>query len=151
LLVSHIQKKYNSAGKALFEDLNAWVALSEIFTNILEDPSLNSTYLIVDALDECIAADLLKLLEFFVKHSSTSSRVKWIVSSRNWPDIEEQLEQAGHKIRLSLELNAESVSAAVSVFIKEKVSILAKQKNYNTLIHNAVLAHLTSNANDTFL
>src|SRR5947209_11891577 len=51
-LISHVRKKYNQAGKAVFEDTNAWTALSEIFTNILQDPSLNSTYLIVDALDE---------------------------------------------------------------------------------------------------
>jgi hypothetical protein len=32
-----------------FEDANAWVALSEIFTNILQDSSWNSTYVIIDA------------------------------------------------------------------------------------------------------
>ncbi|KAG4427310.1 hypothetical protein IFR05_017207 [Cadophora sp. M221] len=35
-------EKYDHAGKAFFEDLNAWVALSEIFTSILQDPSLKS-------------------------------------------------------------------------------------------------------------
>ena len=39
-LISHIRKKHDHAGKTLFEDANAWVALSEIFTNILQDPSL---------------------------------------------------------------------------------------------------------------
>jgi hypothetical protein len=34
-LVSHIQKMYNHAGKPLFEDTNAWVALSKIFVNML--------------------------------------------------------------------------------------------------------------------
>jgi hypothetical protein len=34
-LISHIRKKHNHADKAPFEDTNAWVALSEIFTNIL--------------------------------------------------------------------------------------------------------------------
>ena len=62
-LIPHIRKKYDQAGKKLFEDANAWVALSEIFTNILQDPSLNSAYLIIDALDECVA-DLPKLLDF---------------------------------------------------------------------------------------
>jgi hypothetical protein len=70
----------------------------------------------VDALDECVT-DQLKLLDFIAKQSSVSSRVNWIVSSRNWPDIEAQLERAGHKARISLELNAESVAAAVAVFI----------------------------------
>jgi hypothetical protein len=53
LLISHVRKKYDHAGKTLFEDANAWVALSGIFTCILQDPSLKSIYLIIDALDEC--------------------------------------------------------------------------------------------------
>jgi len=117
---------------------------------MLQDPGLNSTYLIIDALDECIA-DLPILLEFVVQKSSLSSRVKWIVSSRNWPDIEERLEMAGHKVRLCLELNAEPVSAAVSIFIQQKVLQLAERKRYDDKMREAVLNHLFSNANDTFL
>ena len=149
-LISHIRKKYDHAGKTLFEDANAWVALSEIFTNILQDPSWNSTYVIIDALDECVA-DLPKLLDFIVQKSSVSPRVKWIVSSRNWPDIEERLERAGHKVRLCLELNAESISTAVSIYIQHKVLQLAERKNYDDKTRVAVLQHLASNANDTFL
>jgi hypothetical protein len=110
-LASHI-RKYNHAGKTMFKDKNAWFALTDIFANMLDDLSLNTTYLIIDALDEC-ATDLPQLLEFIVKQSSASSRIKWIVSSRNWPKIEEQLKPAGHGVRLSLEIeqNAEQVSA----------------------------------------
>ncbi|KAH6724958.1 hypothetical protein BKA61DRAFT_537037 [Leptodontidium sp. MPI-SDFR-AT-0119] len=149
-LVSHVRKKYDHAGKTLFEDANAWVALTEIFGDVLRDPSLNTTYLIIDALDECVT-NRPKLLEFIAMQSSTSQRVKWIVSSRNWPDIETQLERAGHKVRLSLELNAKSVAAAVDTFIQRKVDQLAKEKRYKAEMRHAVLQHLTSNANDTFL
>jgi hypothetical protein len=149
-LISHVRKKHDHAGKSMFEDANAWVTLKEIFADVLQDPSLSTTYLVVDALDECVT-DLPRLLDFVAKKSSASSRVKWIVSSRNWPGIEEQLEQAGHKVRLSLELNAVSVSAAVSVFIEQKVSQLAEQKKYDEQTRDAVLKRLTSNANDTFL
>ena len=55
---------------------------TEIFTDMLRNPSLNATYLIIDALDECVT-DLPKLLDFVAKHSSMSSCVKWIVSSCN--------------------------------------------------------------------
>ncbi|KAF2820786.1 HET-domain-containing protein [Ophiobolus disseminans] len=149
-LVSHIRKKYDYAGKSLFEDANAWVALSEIFADVLQDASLSTTYLIIDALDECMT-DLLKLLSFIVKQSSASSRVKWVVSSRNWPVIEEELERAEHKTRLSLELNAESVAAAVKVFIQQKTRQLAQEKRYTPEVEDAVLQHLTLNANNTFL
>jgi hypothetical protein len=149
-LVSHVRKKHDQAGKAMFEDANAWVVLAEIFEAVLHDLSLRMTYLIIDALDECVT-DLPKLLEFVAKQSSASSRVKWIVSSRNWPEIESQLEQAGHKIELSLELNAQSVAAAVDVFIQQKVDQLAQEKRYKAEVRHAVLKHLRSNANDTFL
>ncbi|RYP70100.1 hypothetical protein DL769_005077 [Monosporascus sp. CRB-8-3] len=149
-LISHVRKKHDHAGKALFEDVNAWVVLSEIFTNILQDPSLHSTHFVIDALDECVVG-LPKLLDFIVQKSSVSSHVKWIVSSRNWPDIEERLERAGHKVRLCLELNAESVSTAVGIFIQHKVFQLAQRKKYDDKTRDAVLDHLSSNANDTFL
>ena len=92
-LISHVRKQYDRAGEKLFHDANAWFALSEIFTNILEDANLQNTYLIIDALDECIT-DLPKLLDFIVQKSSAYSRVKWIVSSRNWPSIEKDLDTA---------------------------------------------------------
>jgi NACHT domain/Heterokaryon incompatibility protein (HET) len=149
-LVLHIRKKHDHAGKALFEDANAWVALSEIFTNILQDPSLRSTYLIVDALDECVAG-LPKLLDFIVQKSSVSPHVKWIVSSRNLPDIEGRLKRAGHKMTLCLELNAKSISTAVSIYIRYKVLQLAQRKEYNDKTRDAVLDYLFSNANNTFL
>ncbi|KAF2258299.1 WD40 repeat-like protein [Lojkania enalia] len=149
-LVSHIRNKYDHAGKSLFEDANSWVALSEIFTSMIEGLRLNKIYLIIDALDECVA-DLPKLLGCIIQTSAASSRVKWIVSSRNWPDIEECLERARHKVRLSLELNAQSVSEAVSVFIQHKVRQLEEQKRYNDKIRNAVLDYLSLNAHGTFL
>ena len=94
--------------------------MSKIFTNILEDPRLRSTYLIIDALDEC-TKDLSLLLNLVVQKSSQYSRVKWIVSSRNWPSIEKDLETATQEVKLRLELNEKSVSAAVTTYIQIKV------------------------------
>ncbi|KAH7187188.1 quinon protein alcohol dehydrogenase-like superfamily [Fusarium oxysporum] len=110
-LIPHIRKKYDHAGKGLFEDVNAWWALSEILANILQDPNLKSTFLIIDALDEC-EIDLSKLLDLIAQHSS-SSRVQWLVSSRNKWDIEQKLRQ-----------NAECVSQAVDTYIWHSISRL---------------------------
>jgi hypothetical protein len=150
ILASHVRKRYDQAGKNLFEDANAWVVLTGIFVDVLQDPRLKPVYLIIDALDECVT-NMPKLLDLIVKQSAVSSRVKWIVSSRNWPEIEEQLEQAGQKVRLSLELNAESVATGVSIFIQHKVSQLAQQKKYDKQTKDMVVKHLTSNSNDTYL
>jgi len=149
-LISHVRKKYERAGKSLFEDANAWVTLSGTLADILQDPSLNRTYLIVDALDEC-AADLPKLLHFIVQTSAIQSRVKWIVSSRNWPSIEKDLNTATQKVRLCLELNEESVFAAVATFIRFKVDWLAKRNKYNSDARDAIERYLSLNAKGTFL
>jgi hypothetical protein len=149
-LLPYVRKQYDHAGIQLFEDRNSWVALSEILTSILHEPNLQTTYLIIDALDEC-ETDRPKLLDFIVQNSSVSSRIRWIVSSRNWLDIEERLDLVEQKSRLSLELNEESISLAVKMYIEQKVCLLAEQKKYDKNTEDAVRNHLFSNASDTFL
>jgi hypothetical protein len=148
-LVSHVQKKYNHAGKALFEDANAWVALSEIFTSILQNPSLKRTYLIVDALDEC-ETNLPQLLNLVTRTALISPRVKWIISSRNEPDIEARLRLDNAQMRLSLELNEEHVSHAVEMFIDFKVSKLPLLTDDSTL-QETVRGQIYAKASGTFL
>ncbi|KAG4442537.1 hypothetical protein IFR05_001949 [Cadophora sp. M221] len=149
-LISHVRKRYDQAGKAIFEDPNSWLVLSEIFANILQDPNLKSTCLVVDALDEC-EVDLPKLLDLIVQTSSLSPRTKWIVSSRNWPSIEKGFDRATQKLSMCLELNEKSVSAAVSTYINYKVNSLAEGQEYDIDTRDAVQRYLSSNAHGTFL
>ncbi|KAM0524770.1 hypothetical protein ACHAPE_000871 [Trichoderma viride] len=86
-LMHHIRNKYEASGKDLFLGENSWFALSEIFSDMLKDPALTHAYLLIDALDEC-TSDREKLLDLVVENLSTSSQVKWILSSRNWLEIE---------------------------------------------------------------
>lgn len=105
-LVAHIRKKNDNAGKALFTDANAWVALTGIFVRILRDPNLKSTYLIIDALDECVESDLHRLLAYVIYEFAAACLVEWIISSRNIPNIQEWLNAMDYKKILFLELNA---------------------------------------------
>ncbi|KAK4182018.1 hypothetical protein QBC35DRAFT_421424, partial [Podospora australis] len=147
-LISHL-RKYTDAGKSL-SDANAWFALSDILGGMLGDPNLKPTCLVVDALDECIY-DLPRLLKFIVENSSTFSHVKWIVSSRNWLDIERDLNEATCKARLCLELNEASVSEAVTAYIRLKVHWLAERNKYKPGTRDAVQSYLSENAHGTFL
>ncbi|KAJ8067042.1 hypothetical protein OCU04_004422 [Sclerotinia nivalis] len=149
-LLSHLQKRYEVAGEQLFKDVNTLTALSQILEDILHDKNLKPTILIIDALDEC-QKDRPQLLRLIVSGLSISSRVKWIVSSRNWPEIEEQLQQAEQGTPLSLELNAESVSTAVRWYIREKVKYLARTKKYTTETKDTIERYLLEHANGTFL
>ncbi|KAK2035733.1 hypothetical protein LZ31DRAFT_621899 [Colletotrichum somersetense] len=146
-LVSHIKKEYDTAGKALFEDKNAWQAMSEIFTNMLHDSKLQDACLFVDALDEC-STGLDQLLDL-VTTTSQSTSAKWLVSSRKWLQIEEKIRPVAQK--LSLELNAKSVTAAVNFYINHKVNKLAEEKEYSSKTRKGVLRYLSTHAGDTFL
>ena len=149
-LISHLRKQYDKAGRQLFEDVNAFVALSNIFTEMLHDPRLTRVYLVVDALDEC-ESGLLQLLDLIVRNVSTSSsRVKWLVSSRNRHDIEERLGIDDSLVKLSLELNAASVSGAVDAYIDHKVSELDRLKQYKE-VRVQITQELRQKADGTFL
>jgi hypothetical protein len=149
-LISHIREIYDESGKQCFEGVNAWITLSKIFSNILEDQRLRNTYLIIDALDEC-TRDLSLLLELIIQKSTANSRVKWIVSSRNWPSIEKDFEAATQKLILRLELEEQYVSAAVAKFIQDKVKSLAARNKYNNDTRDVVQRYLSVNAKGTFL
>ncbi|KAK3938110.1 hypothetical protein QBC46DRAFT_356117 [Diplogelasinospora grovesii] len=146
--ISYLRESYDD-GKRRFEGVNAWVALSKIFRKMLGDPNLKPTYLFIDALDEC-TTDLDRLLDF-IQNSATHSSVKWIVTSRNWPSIEKGLKEATHKVPLPLELNEESVSAAVTIYVRFKVSWLAQRNEYDNQTRDAVYHYMSTNAHGTFL
>ncbi|KAF2856407.1 beta transducin-like protein HET-E4s [Plenodomus tracheiphilus IPT5] len=149
-LMSHIRRKYDHVGKALFEDANAWGALSEIFTSMTQDRGLETTCLVVDALDECVA-DLPKLLDLIVRTSTSSPRVKWLVSSRNENHIEEKLKSVSDEAKLSLELkqNAEQVARSVDAYIDHKLSSLESLREAD--LRKQVRDKLHQKANGTFL
>ena len=60
------------------------------------------------------------------------------MSSRNWPDVEQRLGKAKQKVRLQLELDEDSISAAVHTHIRHKVDELAEQKDYGRQTQNNI-------------
>jgi NACHT domain len=150
-LVRHLRKYYDTSGPPLFEDVNALYALSAILADILHDLSITRIYLMVDALDECDSGsnELLKVITN--REPGLSSRVKWLVTSRNRLDIEESLRPDGSRLKISLELNSFHISHAVDAFIDFKVQELAEQKRYDDTLQKEVRSYLHENAEGTFL
>ncbi|KAK0638838.1 HET-R [Cercophora newfieldiana] len=106
------------------DDSVAWVVLAKILQDMLGDANLKATYLVIDALDECVA-DLPNLLELIV--STSSERVKWLVSSRNTVAIERKL-RPGHgltEFSLGSGTNAEHASLDIDGYIDSRLSDLA--------------------------
>ena len=145
-----LRAKFNDLGDTQFEGRNALVALSEVFKNIVQSPLLQTTYLVVDGLDECVE-DLNRLLELIKISVSANSKVKWIVSSRNLRTIETEFRAMAPQMQLSLELNEKTISEAVKKFVQIKVSYLSKKHAYDEETRAAVSAKLINDSEDTFL
>ncbi|EQB47243.1 hypothetical protein CGLO_13641 [Colletotrichum gloeosporioides Cg-14] len=151
-LIDSVLAEYNDSGRQCFEDHNAWQTMSKILLNILRDPCMNGVLLIVDALDECIDFKDRRRLLVFIDRASSEYDAKWIVSSRNWQDIEETLDtNTSSKHTLSLEMNQRLISDAVKVYIKARVTELAGLKKFDAQTYDQVEHHLIKNSNDTFL
>ena len=158
-LASYLRKQYDTSGSKLFQGANSFFALSEILKKIIEDERLQQAYLIIDALDECMV-DRDRLLQFITDHALASPRVKWIVSSRNSPEIENLLvldrpsgtRLSDHKVKLSLEVtqNAEQVRRAVEAFIDHKLSSIDALQDDPELEHR-VGEEMLKKAGGTFL
>lgn len=164
-LICHLDA-FKDLGSALFDDRTSFYNLKKVFRSMLQDESLERAYLVVDALDECRKDEpgLKQLLEFICEVSNESAKVKWLVSSRNEPEIEAALEDHTAKTTLSLESNAESVTQAVEAYIVYQMNQLGcryRQKfpgrrdpkfheQLRTLLDD-IATKIRSNANGTFL
>ncbi|KAK3360107.1 HET-R [Lasiosphaeria hispida] len=106
------------------DDAVAWIVLSKVLREMLEDPNLKVTYLVIDALDECLT-DLPKLLDLVI--CTSSERVKWLVASQNRAAIRRKLQSGDGLIEfdLGLETNVEQVSCDIDGYIDNKLSGLA--------------------------
>ncbi|UKZ71431.1 uncharacterized protein TrAtP1_012386 [Trichoderma atroviride] len=148
-LISNVREKFENARESFFKDVNTWTTISEIMTAILSDHRLKDAVIVVDALDECTEG--LEQLLNFISQASSSFDVKWIVSSRNWPLIEQTFQKCAQKADLHLELNTDSISAAIQTYISHKVQALARKKRCKEEMEQTLKAYLLSNAKDTFL
>ena len=126
-LIRHLDE-FKDLGSTLFEAHAAFYKLKKTLLSMLEDEALERAYLVIDALDECRGEEpgLPQLLQLISEFSETQAKVKWLVSSRNEPEIEAVFEECTTRTRLSLELNAKSVAGAVEAYIKYKMSDLAE-------------------------
>ncbi|VZH93105.1 unnamed protein product [Fusarium fujikuroi] len=130
--------------------INSSELLRDILITMLQDPSLRDAILLVDALDEC-NVNRSKLTKLIVDLSK-SCNTKWIVSSRDWPEIRQELAEATGLVSLDLEQEHESVSQAVKSYIRKKVDDLAEMKWKNDLgLKEKVFDYMQSHADDTFL
>ncbi|KAI1357349.1 hypothetical protein F5Y08DRAFT_352659 [Xylaria arbuscula] len=150
VLMAFVHNHFDATGRQMFEGANAWSRTKDTFNRMLAYTGLKKTYIIIDALDECLCQQA-ELIDWVIERSQDCTQVKWLVSSRNWPPIVEALETSKGNVVVSLELNAKSVSAAVDAYIRHKVELLAQRKRYSNFTRAAVQQYLMLKADHTFL
>ena len=141
------RNKYES-DKQLLSGPNSMNALFSTLSAMLEH--YPRTFLLIDALDECNPGpERDQLLNLITKHAKSSSKARWLLASRNNPEIKQVLKLESRM--LSLELNEQHVSRAVRAFIEQKTSELADKKGYGSDLTEKVNKELISKADSTFL
>ncbi|KAF3313694.1 hypothetical protein TWF173_005764 [Orbilia oligospora] len=152
ILVRYLKEEYDKSGPDCFSGPNAFYVLQRVFFKIFHDQIFEELYFLVDALDEC--TDGLTELLSFVSRSLTlpgSSKIKWFLTSRNRPDIEERLDSKDFLRRISLEENNTQITAAVNDYINEKITHLSKSKRYSAEVFDQIQKILQERAGNTFL
>ncbi|KAI8654066.1 NACHT domain-containing protein [Fusarium sp. Ph1] len=156
-LMSTLRVEYDKKKKKLFEGSNTSLLLDKVLTEMLQDPILKDVIFIIGALDEC-KTGRSHLVKLIVKLSS-SCRAKWIVSSRDWPEIQKEFRgiQGLVPIALEDEENKKKVAQAVQSYIQTKVDDLAKNwgddnsKGKKKDLKKTVYDYMVYHAEGTFL
>jgi hypothetical protein len=152
LLMRHVREVYDKFGPKNFQGSSAWQPATKIFTRILDDPSLQCDTIFIDALDECVdKRDRADLIRFIIDQSSRVKRVKWLVSSRKWPEIEKLMKGSQQLIRLHLNPTNASIVYALDLYIDQKVKELSELHEYDAETAKVIKDQLRQRANGTFL
>src|SRR5690606_9615015 len=117
------------------------------FEEMLRDERIKSIFIIIDALDECESGQSL-FLEYISRISSEVKNVRWLVSSRNYREIERKL-KCGTSLSLEHGDNAKSVAQGVKSYIDDmlsKVDLLREER-----LREKVRTALQQRASGTFL
>ncbi|KAL6800148.1 hypothetical protein J3E68DRAFT_435555 [Trichoderma sp. SZMC 28012] len=149
-LIEHVQQAYKNVGsRSLFDGINAWITLSGVFVKMLQDPALENACLIVDALDEC-ESDRKKLLDLIIGSTLATPQVKWILSSRNYPDIEAKIRSCRTIAVIDLESSATLVSESVDAYIRCRTRQLSLIED-NEVLQEELQRAILQKSSGTFL
>lgn len=151
-LVHHLQKKYRSGRENPFKGSRALITLWNVLEDMLKDFRGSRVYLLVDGLDECDDPEFDDFLHLLSScNATTQGKVKWLVTSRPHPRIEEIIGPDREMSRISLEIEAKHVSRGVETFINEKVNHLMLKNRWSPETAEKVHYYLQENAEGTFL
>ena len=134
-LVHFALTDYNAEGSHLFKSFHK---LWNVLTKAMTDPRADEVICILDALDECEESGRYEIIHalnsFYSSSESTTSNLKFFITSRPYFDIERRFRTLTHNIptiRLRGEMESATISKEIEIVIRESVKNLSVQLDLN--------------------
>jgi WD40 repeat protein len=145
-LMPYLMKRYQTRGDRLFESFDAlWQILMDLGGHNRRQ------YYIVDALDECDSESQETLLTqiniSFSASTPFTSKPSFLITSRPYPEMREQLEEFNNKDLSSYR----KLKTDLDAYIESRVEEVARKKRYTRTIAESVSTILREKAGGTFL
>ncbi|KAK6720963.1 hypothetical protein SNK05_004057 [Fusarium graminearum] len=150
--LSYVRKEFDLIGDKMFEGINLWQTIRSTLLAILKDPLMNQTVFVIDALDEC-EANQTELLKFIVETNSQLG-IKWLVSSRKDPVIENKLRKIANsekRLTIDLESNEHLTSGAVKNLIEARLTNMLWWDTCGDELRDTIKHNLEQKSGNTFL
>ncbi|KAM3551036.1 hypothetical protein MY1884_007938 [Beauveria asiatica] len=124
-LITHIQTKFQWAGKDMFEKGSTIRGFLEVFENISKDAS--PVYFFVDALDECDEGQK-EIIRLIAASLRVSKNVRWLITSRAEVELLDKVTSATTNASVVLdEINVLAQTGRDEMYIQHKLSALKEQ------------------------
>ncbi|KAM0664061.1 hypothetical protein ACQRIU_007062 [Beauveria bassiana] len=124
-LITHMQTKFQWAGKDMFEKDSTIRGLLEVFENISKDAS--PVYFFVDALDECDEGQK-EIIELIAASLKVSNNVRWLITSRTEVELVGKVTLATMNASVVLdEIDVLAQTGRDEMYIQHRLSALKEQ------------------------
>ena len=151
-LFDHILPAFEKEKQSLFSLKMLW----KIFENMVCDPALETTYCVLDGVNECEAASLEILLGKFAAlfsaktDESSACHLNLLLVSRRFPNLIPNLLSSFPCISLDLDVSPE-VNKDINMFIEAKVEELSEYRQYPEAVREQMAKVFRDRAGGTFL
>ncbi|KAI9889110.1 MAG: hypothetical protein M1814_005771 [Vezdaea aestivalis] len=156
-LIKHAIPHFKRKGAKFVEEIHT---LWEILIRSTSDQSARETICIIDALDECSEQSrivFMKIVADFSKryagNDANRPRLKVLITSRGYPDIELNLIRSDHPltIRLRAEDEDDSRGNDVRLFVETRIQDICSQKRISEETKRSLMKKVLENSDRTFL
>ena len=149
-VLQHIVRVYQSNGNQLTSSFS-W--LWKTFLAASSRPEAGEIICVLDALDECEEQDKVTLIEtlnnFYTARSDFAGRIKFLVTSRPYYDIEDRFDEL--VIRVTGEEESEQIGKEIDLVIKDRVPKIAARKKFDRKTQDALKERLLATESRTYL